>query len=116
MIDMTVTQSPFADLRENARQRLLDALTAKSPPGWTAGTEEQEEVSARIQKVKKWLLAGSMKLAEPKTAFTAEDIMERLGDDDWRTLGVVYAALHELCCEGSVAVLEPGSPTVYCFR
>lgn len=85
-------------------------------PSWISGEAELQTIARRVIAMKEWLLTGGPSLAESKTSFTAEEIMERLGMVDWRTLGVINAALHELASQGMVAVLDPGTPAVFTFR
>lgn len=85
-------------------------------PHWISGEAELQTIARRVVAMKEWLLTGGPSLTDSRTSFTAEEIAERLGMVDWRTLGVVNAALHELASQGKVAVLDPGLPAVFSFR
>ena len=113
---MNPTPPRSIQLREEARKRLVEALTSESIPSWISGEAELQTIARRVVAMKEWLLTGGPSLAESRTSFTAEEIMERLGMVDWRTLGVVNAALHELAGQGMVAILDPGAPAVFTFR
>jgi hypothetical protein len=113
---MNPTPSHFTEVRERAHKRLIEALHSGDIPEWVTGEKELQDIARRVVAVKEWLMIARKNLKDEKTAFTAEEIMEQLGYDDWRTLGVVNAALHELAATGGVAVLDPGAPAIFSFR
>jgi hypothetical protein len=103
-------------IREKARARLVEALSSEGAPSWISGEAELQMIARRVLAVKEWLLTGSEHLAANKATFTPEEVMARLGMVDWRTLGVVTAALHELAVQGIVSVVDPGTPPVFSFN
>jgi hypothetical protein len=103
-------------IREEARARLVEALSSVEAPNWISGEAELQMIARRVLAVKEWLLTGSNQLAESRASFSAEEIMARLGMVDWRTLGVVTAALHELAAQGLVSIVDPGTPAMFSFR
>jgi hypothetical protein len=103
-------------IREEARARLVVALSSEGAPSWISGEAELQMIARRVLAVKEWILTGAAQLTESRTSFSPEEIMARLGMVDWRTLGVVTAALHELAAQGFVSVVDPGTPAMFSFR
>jgi len=101
----------------NALQKgLLGKLGEEEAKRWIEDARELETSQIAIGDVKAMLATPGCRWKKGKVSFKAEDIMSDLGWTGWRRLGAVKSALHDLCEDKTLAMLDHGTPAVYSFR
>lgn len=102
-------------IKEAVQQGLLDKLGAEKASQWISEALELENSARQVPDVKKWLMRADTEWRKRKSVFQAEDVMKELKWSGLNSLGVVKAALYEMCTEGHVVMMDQGTPAVYSY-
>jgi hypothetical protein len=93
----------------------LKAVHPTTVSNWITEALRLEKSVDEISDVKQWLRQPDCDFRKRKKAFKAEEVMEHFKWSGWKSLGIVKAALHDLCSEKEVVVVSHGTPNVYSF-
>src|SRR4051794_25096390 len=88
----------------------LKGLDEEEARQWIEDAQELETSHIAISEVKAKLFGAEYRKRKGKSSFKAEDIMKELGWQGWRRLGAVKSALHDLCDDRTLAMLDQGTP------